>query len=374
MANELSRAQIPVEFYDITSPMLLRAPIPQFPHAKMIISALNAGLASAEGKIALPLPGRNVSGGVGNAYPALDEYELMISSPIPRQAIQVVNDFRPEAKSPGHTVRYNRPKFTNTTHTPASRLAPAGTQIGTTPVPIQAEQVALSVNRYVGPYSSTALAPGPFAIDVFDARYSLHQFEKIVDQQFKYDYHKTLDTWGVSLFDSAPTANILWAGGATADNDLSGENSHPFDWRLLKRTSRKMDENNVPRFEDGKRICIMTPLQEEQLVTDPEYQRLSKDTKDGTLNPLFRDSYVASVMDWHLFKSSTLTQTANSSSINVHYAQAFGPEAVGWGLADLPAIMPNTNDNYGQTVFAVWIAFMAFGVLNENFLYSLRTS
>jgi hypothetical protein len=374
MANELSRAQIPVEFYDITSPMLLRAPIPQFPHAKMIISALNANLADSNGKVALPLPGRDVSSGVGHSYPAIEDYELMISSPIPRQAIQVVNDFKPEAKSPGHTVRFNRPRFTNTTHTPASRLAPAGTQIGTSPVAIQAEQVALSVNRYVGPYNSTASAPGPFAIDVFDARYSLHAFEKIVDQQFKYDYHKTLDVWGVSLFDSAPTANILWAGGATADNDLSAEGSHPFDWRLLKRAARKMDENNVPRFEDGKRICILSPWQEECLSTDPEYQRLAKDAKDATLNPLFRDSYITSVMDWHLFKSSTLTTASNSSSVTVHYAQAFGPEAVGWGLADMPGIFPNTNDNYGQTVFAVWIAFMAFGVLNENFLYSLRSS
>jgi N4-gp56 family major capsid protein len=374
MANELMRSQVPQYFYDFTSPMLLRAPIPQFLHAKLIISALNANLPNAADKIALPIPSREVPDGVNKPYADFEDYQLMLASPIPRQAIQVVNDFGPDAKATGHTVRFNRPKYTNTTHTASSRLTPAGTVIGTSAVPIQAEQTALTVNRYVGPYNSTTGAPGPFAIDVFDAKFSLHSFGKIVDQHFKYDYHKTIDYMAVDLFDQAPTANIIWGGGASADNDLSGENSHPFDWRLLKKAARKMDENNVPRFEDGKRICIMTPLQEEQLMVDPEFQRLSREAKDSSLNPLFKDSYIASVMDWHLFKSNTLTQTANGSSVTVHYAQAFGPEAVGWGLAGLPEIMPHTDDNYGQTVFAVWIAFMAFGVLNENFLYSLRTS
>lgn len=372
--NELSRAQVPQFYYDMTSPMLLRAPVPQFLHAKMAIAALNAAMPDASDRVALPISGRDVPEGAGNPYADFTDYQLMLSNPLPKQVIQVVNDFRPEAKATGHTVRFNRAKYTDTTHTASSRLTPAGTVIGTDAVPINAEQTALTVNRYVGPYNSTTNAPGPFALDVFDANFALHSFVKIVDQHFKYDYHKTMDAIAVDLFDQAPSGNILWGGGAAADNDLSSEGSHPFDWRLLKRASRKMDENNVPRFDDGKRICVMTPLQEEQLMVDPEYQRLAREAKNAEMNPLFRDSYVGSVADWHLFKSNTLTRTANSSSVTVHYAQAFGPEAVGWGLAGIPEIKPNTNDNYGQTVFAVWIAFMAFGVLNENFLYSLRTS
>lgn len=372
MANELTRAQIPSEFYDITSPLLLTAPIPAFTHAKLVISALNAGLAANGDDMALPIPGRDVPAGVNDEYKQLEELELMISNPLPKQAIQVVNDFRPEANTPGHVVRYNRPKFTNTTHTVASRQVPAGTTISTTPVPIQGDQVALEVMRYAGPYSATAAGPAPFAIDRFDAARSLHSFTRIVEQHFKYDYHKSLDTWAVSLFDMAPTANIVYAGGATSNSDFSAENSHPFDWRLLKRTSRLMDAANVPRFADGKRICIISPLQEEQLSEDPEYQRLSKDRAD--MNPLFKDTYIAGVMDWHIFKSNTLT-TATPGSATIHYAQAFGPEAVGWGLGgEMPRIWPNTQDNYGQTVLAVWIAYMAFGVLNENFLYSLRSS
>lgn len=372
MANEMTRASIPSEFYDITSPMLLTAPIPQFLHAKFIVAAVNAALNDTGEAIALPIPGRDVPQGAYDQYKTLEQLELELSNPLPRQVIQVVNDFRPDAKTPGHTVRYNRPRFTNTTHTAASREVPAGTVIGTAAVSIQGDQVPLTVKRYAGPYNTTSGAPGPFAIDVFDASRSLHSFVKIVDQQFKYDYHKSLDTWAVSMYDQAPTANIVYGGGATADNDLSAENSHPMDWRLLKRTARLMDDANVPRMADGKRCVVISPLQEEQLTTDPEYQRLAK-TRDD-MNPLFKDTYVAGVMDWHIFKSNTLSRVSNSSSIPVHYAQAFGPEAVGWGLGDMPKIMPNSNDNYGQTVLAIWLAFMAFGVLNENFLYSLRTS
>ena len=115
MANEMTRASIPSEFYDITSPMLLTAPIPQFPHAKLVISSLNAALAANGEDMALPIPGRDVPQGAYNEYKTLEELEQMISNPLPRQAIQVVNDFRPEAGTPGHIVRYNRPRFTNTT-------------------------------------------------------------------------------------------------------------------------------------------------------------------------------------------------------------------------------------------------------------------
>ena len=252
MANEMTRASIPSEFYDITSPMLLTAPIPQFLHAKFIVAAVNAALNDTGEAIALPIPGRDVPQGAYDQYKTLEQLELELSNPLPRQVIQVVNDFRPDAKTPGHTVRYNRPRFTNTTHTAASREVPAGTVIGTAAVSIQGDQVPLTVKRYAGPYNTTSGAPGPFAIDVFDASRSLHSFVKIVDQQFKYDYHKSLDTWAVSMYDQAPTANIVYGGGATADNDLSAENSHPMDWRLLKRTARLMDDANVPRMADGK--------------------------------------------------------------------------------------------------------------------------
>ena len=370
MSNEVQRTTIPSEFYDITSPMLLTAPIPQFPHAKLVISALNAALKDTGEAIAMPIAGRDVPKGAFDEYAVLKDLELMMSNPLPGEAIQIINDFRPEAKTPGHVVRFNRPRFVDTTHTAISRTVAAGTLISTTPVAILGDQVPVPIKRFAGPYNGSA--PGPYAIDINDAARSLHSFTKIVDAHFKYDYHKCLDTWAIALFDQAPTANIVYAGGATANDDMSAENSHPFDWRLLKRTARKMDDANIPRMKDGKRIVCITQLQEEQLTTDPEYQRLAK-TRDD-MNPLFKDSYVTGIMDWHIFKSNTLTRVANSSSVNVHYAQAFGPGAVGWGLGDQPKIMPNSNDNYGQTVFAIWLAFMGFGVLNENFLYSLRSS
>lgn len=373
MANEMMRATIPAEFYDITSPMLLISPVPQFPYAKLVMGSLNASLAMNGDNMALPIPGRDVPMGAYNEYNALKDMELELANPLPAEAIQVVNDFSPAARTPGHVVRYNRARYARTTHTIDSRTVPAGTVIGTTPVAIQSDQVALSIKRFMGPYNSTQSAPNPFAIDYFDASRSLHSFARIVEQYFKFDFDATLDGFAVQLFDSAPTANILWGGGATANNDLSAEGSHPFDWRLLKRAARQMDDNNVPRFRDGKRVVMISPLQEEQLSTDPEYQRLAK-TRDD-MNPLFKDSYVAGVMDWHIFKSNTLTRSTNSSSVSVHYAQAFGPQAVGWGLgAQRPEIVPNTNDNYKQTLLAMWLAFMALGVLNENFIYSLRTS
>jgi hypothetical protein len=133
-----------------------------------------------------------------------------------------------------------------------------------------------------------------------------------------------------------------------------------------------MDAANIPKFADGMRIMVITPLQQEQLEADPEYQRLARYTPQ--FNPLFLKSYVNSVGNFHIFTSNTLLTTANTNSVPIQYGQAFGPQMVGMGAQGMPRVVPSTNDNYGETVYAIWIWYAAFQVLDNRFGRSVRSS
>jgi hypothetical protein len=44
------------------------------------------------------------------------------------------------------------------------------------------------------------------------------------------------------------------------------------------------------------------------------------------------------------------------------------------GAQGMPRVVPSTNDNYGETVYAIWIWYAAFQVLDNRFGRSVRSS
>jgi hypothetical protein len=223
-----------------------------------------------------------------------------------------------------------------------------------------------------GPYDSSQSAVAPLGIDRFDASRALHSFATIAELHFTRDFHKTIDSFGVGLFNAVQTANIIYPDGMTADNDALLAGSFPMDYATVAKASRTMDLLNIPYFPNGKRIMVLTVLQCEQLTRDPEFQRLAVFEKD--YNPLYRGSYVGSVGQVDILKSTTLTTSSNSSSVAVQYGQMFGPGMVGVGPADMPRVVPNTQDNYGENSLAIWLWYCAFGVLDDSFGLSIRTA
>jgi hypothetical protein len=373
MALGISRATLPAEFYDVTSKQLLLAPVPQFLHARLIMSAVGQRLNTAS--MALPVGAtRQIPEKSGVGYLSLNEMQYMLSDEIAKEAIQVKEDFSPEASAtPGHTIRFNRPKFTDTTYTMASREVPAGGVISTTPINISSDQVPLTVKRWVGPYSSSQSAPAPIGISKFDASRALHSIPAIADLHFQYDFHKTVDAFGVALFDAVDSSNIIYAGSMTGVNDSTVVNDNPFDFTMIMQAEKRLDDLHIPRFRGtGKRIMILTTKQAQDLALDDQFQRLAR--YEQNFNPLFKTSYVASVGSFDILKSATLTQTANSNSVPIQYGQAFGPGMVGVGPAGMPYVTPSTADNYGEDFLAVWIWYCAFGVLDQRFGVSLRSS
>lgn len=354
-----SRVSMPENFYDITSAMLLTQPEPQYLYAQLFKSALGASL-EVPGE--LGMPGRT-SSGAGAQYSAAERDRLVLAKQLSSDIFATTVDFK---GMPGSTVRINRPVFTDSTYTAASRLIASGSTISTTPITPSAQQTNLTLYNYGGPYSSSVQ---PYGIEAFDVSMGVHKASSIIGTHLKRDFDKFLESVWVTLFDLGATA--VYPEGMTAVNDATTAGMFPFTFEQLGRVERLMDVANLPTFGDGFRVLVLTPVQVEQLGLDGNYNSRAKEHPQySSIFP----QYVSSVKKFHIFKSNTLNTTANASSVAIQYGHAIAPGAALGGMGRPPRVMPNTNDNYGETQLVIWLADLAFALANNSFVYSVRSS
>lgn len=359
--SSASRASLPEEFYDRTSDMLLVKPEPQYLYANLWLGAMGMSLQSP-GALGLELPGRSIASS-GAEYTPADRDRLILANPMFNEVVAARVDF---TKEYGNTIRINRPSFTNSTYTQASRQIAGGATISTTGITVASEQTNLTLFRYGGPYSSTVK---PYAIEAFDAKMSVHSMVKIHGTHLVRDCHRFLDAVQGALLDTASTAT--YPAGVTAVDDVTLAGTAPMTLDQINRTEEAMDTANLPTFSDGFRALVLSPVQVRQLKNDPQYQRAAQMMPQ--YNILF-PQYVASVGKFHIFKSTTLQITNNSSSVPIHYGHAIAPGALLAGMGRPLRVMANTNDNYGETVLVVWLGDLAFGLADNTFVVSVRSA
>jgi len=361
-----SRATLPEEFYDKTSDMLLVQPEPQYLYAMLWLGAMKASLTIPG---SLGNPGRTAPS-VGADYTPAERDRLMLANPMFTEVIAARCDFN---SAPGNVIRINRPSYASTTYTDTSRLIAGGSTISTTAITgsgaVTSEQTSLTLFRYGGPYDPTNSRVAPLAIDAFDANMGVHKAAQINGTTLKRDCHKFLDSVQVALLDKAATS--VYPEGMSADNDATSTGMFPFTYEQLNRTEQKMDDANLPTFGDGFRVLVLTPTQLKQLKDDPQYQRQAFTHPE--YNTLF-PQYVKSVGKFHIFKSTTLTQSNNSSSVAIHKGHAIAPGALLGGMGRPLRVVKAIDDNYGETVKVLWLGDMAFGLADNRFVYSVRSS
>ena len=354
-----SRASLPEEFYDRTSDKLLVKPEPQFLYAGMWLGAMGMSL---QAPAMLGLDGRGISSN-GADYTAAEKDRLILSNPMYTELVAAKVDF---SKEFGNTIRINRPTYTNSTVTQAARQIPTGATISTTGITVGSEQTNLTLFRYGGPYST---AVQPYAIEAFDAKMSVHSAVKIHGTHLVRDCHRFIDAVQTVLLDTASTAT--YPAGVSAVNDVTIAGTAPMSFEQIARTEEQMDTANLPTFSDGFRVLVLTPVQVRQLKNDPQYQRAAQNFPAYSI--LF-PGYVASVGKFHIFKSTTLSITNNSSSVPIHYGHALAPGALLGGMGRPLRVMPNTNDNFGETVLVIWLGDLAFGLADNTFAVSVRSA
>lgn len=357
----VSRITLPENFYDVTSARLLAQPEPQYPLASLFLSAVGASLPIPSG---FGLDGRQAPS-AGASYPGANQDRLILAQALPGSLFALGIDF---AKTTGSTVRINRPSFEDTTYTQASRKVPSGASISTSPISVGSEQTHLVLERYAGPYDSANGRIAPYAIESFDANMGIHSAASMVGTHLSRDFHKFLDAVHVVLGNSG---TAVYPEGMTADNDAVTADSFPMTVEQLSRTEQNMDESHLPRLPDGKRVLMVTAKQWKQLKHDPEYEANSHEHPE--FNLLFA-SYKSSIGGFHVFVSETLSKTANSSSVPVHRGIAMAPGCFMGGMGRPPRVASSTDDNYGETAKAIWLADLAFGIADSRFFRSVRSA
>lgn len=355
----IHRATIPEEFYDWTSAALLTQPEPQYVYAEFLLRALGISL-QVPGMVGMP--GREI-GGTGPAYDTSDTL-MLTPDTISESLVAAKIDF---AGQPGHTVRINRPKYTDSQYSQDDRRIPAGTTISTTGIAISSEQAALTLDRFGGPHNGTTVAP--YTLERFDSKLGLHDAVSRVSKHMKRDFHKTIDTFVKELLDDASTTQF--PRGMTDANTPTAKAQFKLDYETLSRTSKAMDEANLPTLGDGKRVLVVTPTGLKQLKDDPQFARYANDHESK--NPLF-NSYreLKFVMpEFYVFASNTLTKTANTSGIYIHNAHAIAPGVLGVGMGETPRVANNTNDNYGESVPLIWLAYLALANMDNRMVVKI---
>lgn len=354
----IARFSLPENFYDVTSAKLLAQPEPQYLFASLFLSAVGASLPIPSG---MGLDGRQVPS-AGASYPSAEADRLKLAEALPASLFALGIDF---SKTPGNTVRINRPSFADSTYTADSRRITSGATISTTAIGIGSEQTHLTLERYAGPYSSGVK---PYAIESFDANMGVHSIPSMVGTHLARDFHKFLDAVHVTLGD---LGSALYPEGMAADNDATTAGSFPMTLELVSRVEQEMDEDSLPTLPDGCRVLVLSPYQWKQLKHDPEYEAQAEFHKG--FNLLF-PNYVGSVGKFHIFKSTTLSRPTNSSSVAVHRAIAMAPGGFMGGMGRPPRVASSTDDNYAETAKVIWLADLAFGVADSRFFYSVRSA
>jgi hypothetical protein len=296
---------------------------------------------------------------------AAETWRLMLSDPMYSGAIKVVAEM---GNAPGHTIRMNRPKFTDTTYTTAAREVGSGTAISTVPLDVASEQVAITVKRYAGPYDQTNSRVAPFGIDRFDASRSIHKLANWIGLQLQRDLDKWLDKVTIGLIDGVVSGNTLWPNGFTQDSDMKAAGDAPMDFDMLARAESTLDAANIPRFPNGRRICVLHPRQIQQLKNDGQFVKYVEYYKEK--NPMFT-SYLGTAGNLDIFSSSNLTTQAGPPVI--YQGQVFGPGMVGWGVGEAPRVAHSTDDNFGEQAKLIWVWYAGAVCLDNRFGISLHT-
>lgn len=369
---QINRASLPENFFDVTSPRILVQPDPEFFHAQLFKMAMGMSMLNLQqgGPAGLNLPGRQIPD-TGAAYTGPLYDRLVLQPPDPSYSGAVLYETN-IGKSPGHTVRLNRPKFSGGGYTLQQREIPAGTSISQTAVDLGSEQVSLTLKRYGGPFDVVNGNVAPYNLDRFDSSVGFHSISQIVGKHFQRDLDKWIDQVLIALGNLATT--VLWPGAFTSDATSSVAGDMPGDLDTIFRVEMTMKNNSIPRFPNGRYMGVISPTYSAQLKSDPQFQTMARDNPyAGSTNPLFQN-FLGRVGGIDLFESSSLISTANANNVPIQSSQFFGPNTWGAGMGNLPQVRANANDNYGESALLIWLFYCAVALLDSRFVVCVHTS
>ena len=366
----ITRGSLPSNFLDsVTNGGLsLPTPEPQYLFAKWAMAgrlqtaALNAGADTVQQFV-------SVSGGGAPMSPEMDEM-VRAADTYPG----VVNAVEQFGLGKGDTIKFQRVVYNSATSgfTEASRELKTSASISTTGQNIQAEEVPVTLKEYHGPINSAGSAVAPYEIWNFDAKYRANKIQ-LADQVTRHmvrDYTKWLDTTIRDRIQAS--SNITYADDVSDVTAMTAGAGHILSLETILKARKALSDREWAPFPNGRYVCLVPTAFNTDMVSDVDYQELSKFHADGR-NQLFR--YISSVQDVDFFECTTLPTTAAGSTLagatvptGVSAVESFllGPGVVGFGTGLAPECHWADDTNYGTVAKCIWYAIHAFQTLDTR--------
>ena len=375
-----SPAWLPSEFTEITSALMLKAPVKQFLYANLIYMADAQAQLRVDPSAFEWVSGRGVPANAGGApVPGLETMQLMLADPIRGEVVIVADEL---ATAPGSVVKINRPVFTGGGYTFAQRAIGSGQTMSTTPISLTGEQVPITINRYTGPFAASGTVPQPYGIDRFQAMRSVHSLAASVATHLQYDRDALLDNGIATLIDNPASGAVLYPGDP--NNTLSSDSAafvtngdRTFDYETIMRAVAFLQSQNIPTFADGMYRMVINPAQAKQLSLDPVYRSEAKMLVNAPdpRNPIL-NSWVANIGRMVEVYSSTsnVIDTSTVSGVTINHAVMFGPQIVG-RVRDKEGvrIVLSSDDNYGETAKAMWLSYEGYAMMNQQCMVAIHS-
>jgi len=357
---------LPNNFYEKVSSKLLTAPRAQFVYAHGLLGALMQSLDLGDLSGSFAGTGHTGAGAqiAGAPVGNLENDALKLYNGVLSQIFET--PLEPGfVGMPGTVVRFNRPAYDSTTYTWASRTVGPTQAISTTPIGVKSEQASLALQLLTGPYDSANNCVAPYALDKFSAQVGVHKVTDYTGEMLKYDFHRVLEAGVTALLD---TGTAIYPAGMTADNDITTTNGGALSVEQIARAQKTMDDANLPTFADGYRLLVLPPTGAYHLSGDSQFRDARYFQE---MNIVYR-TYIGSIRGFHIITSTTLTSTANTSSVGVYKAHAVAPGVLGVASGIAPTVAFSNDTNFGLTGKVMWQACMALGLLNNAYAYTLR--
>ena len=360
------RISLPQEFYDKTSGMMLRVPLPAFMFARMVAAGSIAAELNTEGMASKLSDLRSyVSAGV--QPPSLSDQMLMLGAVPGANAITVVNDL--SAQGEGQTVRLNRPVFSAAGLTEAARIVSGNNAISVVPVDMTMGQATITIHLVTGPYDNANSRVAPYGIDAVVAKKSVHDLASLVGQNLYYDRTAYLDAVYSILFCNYANTNVR-PGAYATDASMPTTGEVALDLATVWKAQEALETANVMTFEDGTYNLLISPKQMRQLRIDVMQSGVA--TFQQEKNPLFGDC--ERIGKVRIISCNTLqTDTASVSGQTIQRGVMHGPGYAGYANAMACEVRSSTDDNYGFAPKVIWAAYEGGGILDSRMAVGVRS-
>lgn len=291
--------------------------------------------------------------------------EMLIKADDNLTFLQQVTPMEPQQWEPGaKTLQFNQPDLPTGVYSETSRRLTEGTPITANSKAITMATKILTLREYAGPYDSGAVTP--FGITEKMVKMAKHELIPMLGQFMRRDRNKFLDN---VRRDDMLLASLVQTPDDSAEGVVASGQAATGLW--LRKLNKKMKDNLVPTFPNGRWKIIINTRQEAELKSDPEVNKAFREW--ATANPIILSGQLGTYEGFDIFVD-TLMPTKGvgaGGAVTGYQAVAFGPYHLGQGTVMAPSIREADDTDFQRQQRILWISLEAFGPLYVD-LYVVR--